>query len=275
MEEMATIRVDVNSVRVRVAVSDAFNRFVTGLSTDHFRLYEDKVAQEIQNFTEGVSPVSVGLIFDTSFSMRTKIAAARSSAVEFLRHGDPDDEFFLVLFNERAKLIQDWTHDPREIQNKIAFSTPKGSTALFDAVYIGLDRIRTARHAKKALIVVTDGEDNNSRYTIAEIREFARETDCQIYVVGEHGEERYGDSIMKDLAQLSGGRVFFPSSINELEYFIDLIHSELRHQYILGYVPTNRKADGSWRRIVIKLEAPPGLPKLFLNHREGYYAPRR
>ncbi len=272
--EYATIRVDVNTVRVRVTVSDALNRFVTGLGPEHFDIYEDKVKQTLVNFTQEPAPVSIGLIFDVSHSMKPKILRARKSAIEFLQDGDPQDEFFLVLFSDRARLAEGITHDIRKIQNKIGMSEPRGSTALMDAIYIGLDKIRQCRNAKKALIVVTDGEDNNSRYSFNEVKEFAREIDSQIYIIGEHGNLGYGEAVMQQLAKMSGGRVFFPNSLNELEYFVELIHSELRNQYVLGYISTNKRRDGSWRRITIKLDPPPGLPRLYLNYREGYNAPR-
>ena len=271
----STIRVDVNTVRVRITAADALNRFVTGFKPEHFKVYEDKVEQTIVNFTQEPSPVSIGLIFDTSYSMKTKTLNARKSAVEFLEGGTVEDEYFLVLFNDRARLAQDITNDVRTIRNKIAMSEPRGSTALLDAIYIGLEKIQECRHPKKALIVVTDGEDNRSRYTFGEVEEFGREIDCQIYILGEHGTLGYGEAIMQDLAKMSGGRVFFPNSLNELEYFVDLIHSELRNQYIIGYVPTNKRRDGSWRKITVKLSPPPGLPKLFLHYREGYYAPKQ
>jgi Ca-activated chloride channel family protein len=271
----SSIRVNVDSVRVRVAVSDSLNRFVTGLQPEHFKVYEDKVEQTVVNFTSEASPVSIGLIFDTSYSMKPKIVKARQSAVSFLDDGTFQDEFFLVLFSDRAHLAQDITTDLRKIQNRISDSEARGSTALFDAIYIGLDKIRQCKHAKKALIVITDGEDNHSRYTFAEIKEFAREIDCQIYVLGEHGTEGYGEGIAQELSRMTGGRVFFPNSLEELDYFVELIHSELRHQYVLGYIPTNKRRDASWRKITLKLDPPPGLPKLYLHHREGYYAPRQ
>ncbi|HOB53024.1 MAG TPA: VWA domain-containing protein [Acidobacteriota bacterium] len=271
----SSIRVNVDSVRVRVAVSDSLNRFVTGLQAEHFKVYEDKVEQEVVNFTSEASPVSIGLIFDTSFSMKPKINKARQSAIGFLDDGTRQDEFFLVLFSDRARLAQDITTDLRQIQGKISDSEARGSTALFDAIYIGLDKIRQCRHAKKALIVITDGEDNHSRYTFAEIKEFAREVDCQIYVLGEHGTEGYGEGIIQELSRMTGGRVFFPNSLEELDYFVELIHSELRHQYVLGYIPSNTRRDATWRKITLKLDPPPGLPKLFVHHREGYYAPRQ
>jgi len=272
--EYATIRVDVNSVRVRVTVSDALNRFVTGLKPEHFEVYEDKVQQTIVNFTQQPSPVTLGLVFDVSRSMKPKILKARKNAIEFLQNGDPQDEFLLVLFSDRARIAQNITNNIVEIQNKIGMTEPKGNTALLDAIYIGLDRIQQGSHPKKALIVVTDGEDNSSRYSFNEVREFAREVDCQIYIIGEHGSMGYGEGIMQQLAKMSGGRVFFPNSINELEYFVELIHAELRNQYILGYISTNTGHDGSWRRINVKLNPPPGLPNLFLHYREGYYAPK-
>lgn len=271
-----TFKVGVETVFIKVAVTDPMNRYVTGLEMDHFRVYEDKIEQEISYFSQEPAPVSVGLIFDISASMKdnNNIRKAKSAITRFLQSENPEDECFLVTFNDRTNLAHAFTEDGGTIQNIVALQKPGGSTALYDAVYMGLDQVRRGRNEKKALIVITDGEDNSSRYSPGEVREFAKESDVQIYGIGEQGKLGYGYSEIRNIVSLTGGRAFFPTSFNELDYYIDLIHAELRNQYLIGYSPTNRSHDGKWRRITVKLDTPQGLPKLAVHAREGYYAPK-
>jgi len=269
-----TFRVGVETVFVKVSVTDPLNRYVTGLGQEHFRVYEDKVEQTTVHFTQESAPISAGILFDISGSMKDNIHTARNSIVRFLEAGNPDDEFFLVDFNQSTTLVQNFTRHGSTIQNLIAFNRPKGRTALYDAVYVGLEKIREGANEKKALILITDGEDNSSRYSASEVREFARESDVQIYAIGEEGKLGYGRAEIQNIVAMTGGRAFFPNNFNELDYYIDLIHAELRNQYVLGYVPTNKTHDGKWRRIRVKLEPPEGLPKLIVHAKEGYYAPK-
>jgi len=270
-------RVGVESVFVRVSVIDPLNRFVTGLEKEHFRVFEDKIEQSISYFNRELAPISVGIIFDISGSMKdnNNIRKAKSAITQFLSSGNREDEYFLITFNESTKLAHSFTSESNSIQSEVAFQKPGGSTALYDAVYRGLDEInRGATNDKKALILITDGEDNSSRYSHSEVRDFIKESDVQIYAVGEHGNLGYGQSQVRRIVSLTGGRSFFPNTFNELDYYIDLIHSELRHQYILGYEPTNKIHDGKYRKIKVRLEAPKGLPKLNVYAKEGYYAPK-
>jgi Ca-activated chloride channel family protein len=275
-QDRPLFRVGVETVFVKVSVTDPLNRYVTGLEKEHFKVFEDKVEQDISHFTQQSAPISVGILFDVSGSMKdhNNINSARNAIVRFLQAGNPEDEFFLVTFNQKTSLVTSFTHESSTIQNEIAFKQPGGRTALYDAVYMGLDQIKGGRNEKKALILITDGEDNSSRYSGAEVREFAKESDVQIYGIGEEGKLGYGRSEIQNIVGLTGGRAFFPNNFNELDYYIDLIHAELRNQYVLGYVPTNRKHDGKWRKIRVKLEPPEGLPKLIVHAKEGYYAPK-
>ena len=272
--ERPTFRVGVETVFVKISVTDSLNRYVTGLEKQHFKVYEDKVEQGITHFTQESAPISVGILFDISGSMKDNIHTARNSVVRFLESGNPDDEFFLVTFNQKTTLVQSFTHQSSNIQNQVSFSQPGGRTALYDAVYLGLEQIKNGKNEKKALILITDGEDNSSRYTASEVREFAKESDVQIYAIGEEGKLGYGRSEIQNIVGLTGGRAFFPNNFNELDYYIDLIHAELRNQYIVGYAPSNKNRDGKWRRIKVKLEPPEGLPKLIVHAKEGYYAPK-
>ena len=269
-------RVGVDTVFVKVSVTDPLNRYVLGLEKQNFRVFEGKVEQSISHFTQQTAPISVGILFDVSGSMKSNnnINAARSAIMRFMQSSNPEDEFFLITFNHGVSLAKDFTGDSSAIANGVAFKQPGGRTAVYDAVYRGLAEMGRAKNEKKALILITDGEDNSSRYTALEVKEFARESDVQIYGVGEEGRLGYGRSEIQNIVGMTGGRAFFPNGFNELDYYIDLIHAELRNQYVLGYVPTNRTHDGKWRRIQVKLDAPQGLPKLLVHARGGYYAPR-
>src|SRR5262245_52446970 len=172
-----TFRVGVETVFIKISVTDPLNRYVTGLEKEHFRVFEDKVEQTVSHFTQETAPISVGILFDVSGSMKDNIHTARNSVARFFQSGNPDDEFFLVTFNQKTTLVQGFTSQSSAIQNEISFSQPGGRTALYDAVYLGLDNIKAAKNEKKALILITDGEDNSSRYSASEIREFAKESD--------------------------------------------------------------------------------------------------
>lgn len=269
-------KVGVETVFVKVSVTDPLNRYVTGLEKEHFRVYEDKVEQTISHFSQQSAPISVGLIFDVSASMKdnNNIKKAKAAINRFLETGNKDDEYFLVTFNQKTTLVQSFTAQRAALQNDVAFQKPGGRTAMYDAVYMGLDQIKAAKNEKKALIIITDGEDNSSRYSPSEVREFAKESDVQIYAIGEEGKLGYGRSEIQNIVGMTGGRTFFPNNFNELDYYIDLVHAELRTQYVLGYVPTNKAHDGKWRRIRVKLDAPQGLPKLIIHAKDGYYAPK-
>jgi Ca-activated chloride channel homolog len=269
-------KVGVETVFVKISVTDPLNRYVTGLEKDHFKVFEDNVQQTIAHFHQQSAPISVGLIFDVSASMKdnNNIKKAKNAITRFLQSGNPEDEYFLVTFNQKTTLVQSFTPQSAKLQNDVAFQKPGGRTAMYDAVYMGLDQIKSAKNEKKALIIITDGEDNSSRYSPSEVREFAKESDIQIYAIGEEGKLGYGRSEIQGIVGMTGGRTFFPNSFNELDYYIDLVHAELRTQYVLGYAPTNKAHDGKWRRIRIKLDAPQGLPKLIVHAKEGYYAPK-
>ncbi|MFQ5929032.1 MAG: VWA domain-containing protein [Acidobacteriota bacterium] len=268
-------RVDVDTVVVRVTVTDPLNRYVLGLDKEHFKLFDEKIEQTLTHFTNDNSPISVGIILDMSGSMGDNVLSARNSVIQFLEQGDSADEYFLVTFNERTALVQDFTSRSENIQSEISIANAKGRTALYDAIYLGLEKIREGRNDKKALIVITDGEDNSSRYTFSEVKEFVKESDVQIYVIGERGELGYGRGIIAEIVRLTGGRAFFPNNFKQLDYFCDLIHTELRNQYVLGYTPTDRTFNGEWRKIKIRLDPPEGMPKLKVRAKEGYFEPRK
>jgi len=209
---------------------------VTGLRRENFRIWEDKVEQKLEDFSSEDSPMSIGLIFDATGSMEDKISRARDAAVSFLKTGNPEDEFFLVTFSQSPRLAEGFTTDISRLQNHMIFTPAKGLTPLFDAVYLGLETMKSARNKRKALLLITDGEDNHSRYSFWDIKEFVKEQDVQIFIIGivnpggELAPEPDGRPIIEDLAQISGAQAFFPDSVDELEDICNKIAIELRNQ---------------------------------------------
>jgi Ca-activated chloride channel family protein len=264
---------------VNVTVTDPYGRLVTGLEQENFRAFEDGAEQEILRFSSEDVPVSIGVIFDMSGSMADKIEKSRLAAMQFFRTANPQDEFFLVNFNDRAQLASSFTGSVEDLQNRLMFTGAHGMTALFDGIYLGLSQIRGAHNTKKALLIISDGGDNHSRYSGNEIRKYVQEADVQIYAIGVYDsdpgpiEEREGPSLLNDLTQMTGGRTFAVQGLNDLPDIATKISMELRNQYVLGYRAGNRAHDGKWRKIKIKLRPPKGLPPLTVYARSGYFAP--
>lgn len=267
-------KVSVNTVFAKVVVADPWNRNVTGLKQEDFRIYEDNVQQTIVHFSQQAAPVSVGFIFDISGSMvqNRHMTISKNWFTQLLRSGDPnpEDEYFLITFNQKINLAQAFTNDRVELQYDLATQKPGGWTALYDAVYRGIDKVKEGKNEKKALILISDGGDNRSRYRFSEVRELAIESDVQIYAIGV---DPFGYSTLKSIANLTGGRAFMPGYTG-IDYYISLIHTELRNQYLLGYIPTNEAKDGKWRRITVKVDKPRGYPRLSIRTRDGYRAPK-
>jgi len=269
-------------VQIPVTVTDPLNRFVTGLEKEHFRVFEDKVEQQISYFASEDAPLSIGLVFDTSGSMGSKLGKSRQAVAQFFKTANPEDEFFLVQFNDRPELIQDFTTNLEEIQNRLTFTQAKGRTALLDAVYMALHKMKKARNPRKALLIISDGGDNSSRYTESEIKNLVREADVQIYAIGifepvssrgRTAEELSGPGLLNELAEQTGGRHFAVENLNELPDVAAKIGIELRNQYILGYSPIIKERDGKYRKVLVKLVAPKRMPPLRAFFRQGYYAP--
>jgi Ca-activated chloride channel family protein len=276
-----SIRVDVSLVLVNMTVTDPIDRAVTGLEKENFRVFEDGKEQEILTLSSEDVPISIGVIFDMSGSMSDKIGRARQAAVQFLNSANPRDEFFMVSFNDRAELTSRFTSSVEELQNRMMLTAAKGQTALLDAIYLGLTQMRSAGNGKRALLVISDGGDNHSRYNERDIRDFLKEADCQLYVMGifddidrgRTNEELNGPSLLTELAEMTGGRMFPVSNVNELPDIASKIGAELRNQYVLGYKPSDARHDGTWRKIKVKLVPPKGLPPLRVYAKTGYRAP--
>ncbi len=276
------IRTDVDLALVNVTVTDPYNRLVTGLEQDNFRVSEDGTEQEIVSFSSEDVPISIGVIFDFSGSMSNKVDKAREAALQFFKTANPQDEFFLVSFNERAELTSTFTNSVEDLQSRMMLTAPKGRTALLDAIYLGLSQMRGAHNAKRALLILSDGGDNHSRYNENDIKRLVKEADTQLYAIGLFDplgyrnrtmEELNGPSLLADITELTGGRVFAVEHLNDLPDIASKIGMELRNQYVLGYRPSNHTHDARWRKIKVKLRAPKGLPPLTVYAKTGYYAP--
>jgi Ca-activated chloride channel homolog len=272
--------VNTDLVTITVTVTDAYGRFVTGLSRSAFTISDNNVQQEILFFSDEDAPISVGVIFDLSGSMSgDKVARAREALARFIQTSHQGDEYFLIGFNSRAELLIDRTRNSDAILGKLTFVETRGQTALYDACYLGVEKLSRATHRKRALLLISDGQDNNSRYTFSEVRRMLKESDVLIYAIGILGVNDAntslgagGQAILDELASISGGRAFFPNTTAEMNEIFERIALELRHQYSIGYRPSNFVADGRWHRIKVKVTPPRGLPRLFVRSKEGYYA---
>jgi Ca-activated chloride channel homolog len=265
-----------------VAITDDKGRFVTGLAKEDFQVFEEKREQEVKYFSAEETPVSIGLVLDFSHSMSDKFSRLQQAVAQFLKTSNPQDEFCLVEFRDRAALAMGFTAAPAEIQNRVAFVKPKGSTALLDAVYLGLRQMKKAHNPRKALLIVSDGADNNSRFRTRDVENLARESDVEIYSIGivdwtppQRGEveQPAGAALLDEISEQGGGRYYEVDNPGELPAVAEKIGIELRHQYVLGYTSSNAEHDGKYRHVRVKLVRPAGQPKYGAYWRRGYYAP--
>ena len=281
------LSVDVDVVLVDATVTDSQGQYVPKLERERFRLWEDRIEQKIEYFVAEDIPQTVGILLDVSGSMQNKITVAQQAALKFLQEGNQDDEFFLIEFNDRPELSSDFTANFVRLERQLVAASAEGNTALYDAVYLGLQKVRAGRNPRKALLLITDGEDNWSNYRLSEVREFLKESDVQLYAVGiesweshhniqpEERDPRMGRLVLKELSDLSGGRSFFTTSVVNLDDVCTRIASELHSQYVLGYVSTNATNDGRWRKISLRVEPAKNSPRLHVRTKRGYYGPRR
>ena len=273
------IRMNVDMVLVPVTITDPMNRLVTGLEQEDFTVFENGGQQKIISFASEDAPVTIGIIFDLSGSMTSKLVRARESILQFIKTANPQDEFFVIGFNDRPELIEDFTNSVEDIQARLATVRSGHRTALLDAIYFGLAKMKDARHERKALLVVSDGGDNRSRYTEGEVRSQVREADVEIYSIGIFDayaatpEERTGPALLDEVSEETGGRMFRVDDLAEMGDIAEKISTELRNQYMVGYRPKDLTRDGKWRKVKVKVNPPPGLPPLTVHARTGYYAP--
>jgi Ca-activated chloride channel family protein len=279
-DDKTPIITNTDLITFTVTVTDIYGRFVSGLGKNAFSIFDDKTQQDITFFSDEDSPVSVGILFDVSGSMSgDKVRRARDALAHFVQTSHDRDEYFLIGFNSRAQLLLDRTRDGNAVLDKLMFVQTKNNTALYDACYLGVERVQRGTHPKRALLLISDGQDNNSRYTFNELRRVLKESDVVLYAIGILGGSDVGSSlgmegqgILDELAGVSGGKAFYPRSAAEMDDIFEQIALELRHQYSIGYRPPNFTNDGKWHKIKVKVAPPRGLPRLFVRSKEGYFA---
>jgi Ca-activated chloride channel homolog len=277
-----SFRADTTLVLVPVSVTDPSNRYVLGLEKQDFHLFEDDVPQTITHFSSEDAPLSIGLLVDTSGSMGFKLDTSRRAVVEFLKTLNTSDEAFLVEFSDQADLAVSLTSDSAAIEDKLTSITSGGLTALLDAVHTGLQEMKRAKNPRKALLIISDGGDNNSRYTATQIAGLVREADVQIYAMGVFEPvlsfglttaEMSGPKLLSEIANQTGGRALAATNLRDLPGIAERIGIELRNQYVLAYSPSNKNRDGKYRKVQVKVDQPKALPALKARWRLGYYAP--
>lgn len=274
------IRVKTDLVTLTLTVQDLYGRYVTGLSKDSFSITDNNLPQDITFFSDSDAPISIGILFDVSGSMSgDKIKQARKALSRFLLTSHPSDEYFLIAFNNRAQLLLDRTRDSDAVLRKLSLVQPNQSTALYDAVYLGIEKVTTGTHQKRAMLLISDGQDNSSRYNFGEVRRLMRESDVVTYTVGIIGKGEsstslgmQGQSFLDEISSATGGKSFYPETDVEMDEIFERIAIELRHQYTIGYTPKDFEPDGKWRKVKIKVKPPRGYPRLTVRSRDGYYA---
>lgn len=280
VDDKGPVITNTDLITFTVTVTDTYGRFVSGLSKNAFAIFDDKSEQDITFFSDEDAPVSVGILFDVSGSMSgDKVRRARDALAHFIQTSHDRDEYFLIGFNSRAQLLMDRTRDGQAVLDKLTFVQTKNNTALYDACYLGVERVQRGTHPKRALLLISDGQDNNSRYTFNELRRVLKESDVVLYAIGILGGSDMGSAlgmegqgILDELAGVSGGKAFYPRSGAEMDDIFEQIALELRHQYSIGYKPVNFVSNGKWHKIKVKVNPPRGLPRLFVRSKEGYFA---
>lgn len=278
------IQINVDWVILPMTVIDEHGYLQTDLEKNHFEVFDDRVRQDILSFGIEDSPLAVGIVFDTSGSIGIKMQESREAVLEFVKTSHPQDLYMLVAFNDRPYWISAVTGDYEKLLAEILLLPSQGRTALLDAIYEGLARLRPVKTSRKALLVISDGADNHSWHTFRDVMKFVKESNVQIYTIGvfeppqirdRMPEESRGPSLLAELAHLSGGRAYSVGFASDVPDVTGEISRILRSQYVLGYKPSNLVRDGSWRNIKVRLRPPGGLPRLKVYTRSGYYAPTR
>jgi Ca-activated chloride channel homolog len=284
-EKDYTLSVDVELVQLPISVLDKDGRPVNGLVKDNFTVFEDNVQQQIKLFKHEDIPLSLGLVIDNSGSMRNKRERVNSAALTFVRDSNPEDETFIVNFDDSAYLEQDFTGSIGDLIDALDNLDTRGETALYDAVYLSVDHAKAGKKDKKAILLISDGEDNTSKYGLNKVIEALRESKVTLYAIGllEENDQRGGlfkkppskkaKEILQQFAELTGGQAFFPKSLDEVEELCKMIAHDLRNHYTIGYTPTNSKLDGRWREVRVKVNPPKSASKVTVRSKQGYYAP--
>ena len=276
-----TFRAGVDVVSLNVTVSDRDGRFVTGLAPEEFLVYEDGVLQEITFFSRRQLPIALALLIDTSASMDERMTTAQTAAIGFARRLRPEDLAEVIDFDNRVDILQTFTNDLDKLELAIRQTSAGGSTSLYNALYTSLRELARAPLSveeirREAIIVLSDGEDTSSVVAYEEVLELAKRSETSIYTIGLKSEDdgsrtgfREADFVLRQLAQETGGRSFFPDTADELGQIYEQISDELSSQYSLGYSSANPLRNGRWRRLVVRVER----EELTARTKQGYYAP--
>ncbi len=274
---LPVIRVDVDLVLVTATVTDADNKYVSGLTREDFRVWEDRIEQQVEYFSAENAFLSAGIVFDVSGSMKTKLDYAREAANAFLSTADKGDEYLLIQFNDAARLVQDFTSDIAKLQERLLFTPTRGNTSLYDAVYLGLEKVSRGSNNRKAVLLISDGGDNHSRYSFKDVKSFAQEHDVMIYSIGIKDDSVQATvrsrDILRNLTELTGGIAFFPRSLDVLPQICERIGLDLKNQYVLGYRSRNPLRDGKWRKLRVEVRRPEGVSAVVVRSKAGYSAP--
>lgn len=276
----SSIKVDVSLVVLHTTVIDDRQRFADGLKPENFRVFEDKVEQKLSVFKREDVPVSMGLVIDNSGSMRDKRPRVNEAAITLVQASNPNDEAFVVNFNDDfyLDLDKDFTNSVPELKEALERIDSRGSTAMRDAILGSLDHLKKASKDKKVLLVVTDGEDNASRNSLEKMIREVQKTDTVIYTIGLLGQENKKESkrarkVLEQIAAASGGLAYFPENVDDVHSICEQVAHDIRNQYILAYYPTNTLRDGTFRSVAVTVVSPRGRGKLVARTRNGYYAP--
>ncbi len=276
------LRSDVELVLVPVTVTDPYDRLVTGLEKHDFSLWEAEKLQPIRYFSTEEAPLSVGVILDVSASMKDKMDDAREAVVRFFENANPEDEYFVITFSDNPHVLADSTRSIAYIRERLATAEAKGYTALLDAIYLGINRLQHARYGRRALLVISDGGDNVSRYRERELKKLVEESDVQIYSIGIYSrwltmlltpEERHGKQLLSNISDVTGGRMIELHNSRELPDIARQVSLELRSQYVLGYHSPDKLRDGKWRPIKVALTSAPSKGRLQVHFKKGYLGP--
>jgi VWFA-related protein len=272
------LNVNVDLTELHVNVTDEKDHPIGNLQKDNFRVFEDQREQNLSVFKHEDLPLSLGLVIDNSRSMEPRKQRLDAAALAFVRKSNPDDETFIVHFDDAARLDRDFTNSIPLLEETLASTKPYGQTAIYDALIIALNHMMHAKEMKKAILLLTDGVDNSSKHTLTEALDLAKRSEVAVYTVGllsESGGQKAEDSLVR-IAEASGGRAFFPLTVDEARVDMERVARDLREQYTLGYIPSNPSRAGEWRSVRVEILPPQGVPrtvKLFANYRHGYYGP--
>jgi Ca-activated chloride channel family protein len=276
---LESIRISADLVLVPVTVTDSLNRPQTDLVRDNFTVFEGNQPQQIRYFSNEDSPISVGLLLDVSSSMQDKIDTERTAVEQFFNNANPEDDYFAITFNNRPRVLSDVAQSITGIETELGLVKPSGSTALLDAVYLGLSKLRNAQYSRRALVIISDGGDNSSRYKLREIKSLIAESDVMVYAIGVFGtgpfksfEEAMGGRWLSSMTDVTGGKTTTIQDVTRLPEECALLSRELRNQYVLGYRPSDRAVDGKWRKIKITVTNPSDTDQLRPYYRRGYFA---